>query len=44
MDHYYYVKRFDNSVDMLIVRASMEEIAKINVELSKELSMKDLGV
>jgi hypothetical protein len=48
-DHCYYVKSFKNSyiilllyVDMLIARASMEEINKLKNQLSKQFAMKDL--
>ena len=50
-DHYYYVKFFDNSYiillqyidDMLITRASIEEINNLKKQLSKQFGMKDLG-
>ena len=51
IDHYCYVKSFDNSYiilllyvdDMLIVRSSIEEINNLKKQLSKQFAMKDLG-
>ena len=51
IDHYCYVKFFDNSYiilllyvdDMLIARSSIEEINNLKRQLSKQFVMKDLG-
>ena len=51
VDHYCYVKFFDNSYiilllyvdDMLIARSSIEEINNLKRQLSKQFVMKDLG-
>ena len=51
VDHYYYVKSFDNSYiilllyvdDMLITGSSIEEINYLKKQLSKQSTMKDLG-
>ena len=52
VDHCYYVKSFDNSYlilllyvdDMLITGSSIEEINNLKKQLSKQFTMKDLGV
>ena len=52
VDHYCYVKFFDNSYiisqlyvdDMFIAESSIEEINILKKQLSKQFAMKDLGV